>query len=117
MWAIFRCLYFFGYEKIKDLEARRTKSKTKYLAINGQIISINNNEVTVSCSDGFIVLESVSFSDDIKRKPSEIIKSVRKQLGMDIPNQIFDLESRLSKLENLTNTKNMYFDKNYKNKN
>ena len=73
--------------------------------------------MTVSCSDGFIVLESVSLSDNIKRKPSEIIKSVRKQLGMDISNQILDLASRLSKLDNLINTKNMYFDKNYKNKN
>ena len=108
---------FLDMKKLTIWKARRTKSKTKYLAINGQIISINNNEVTVSCSDGFIVLESVSLSDDIKRKPSEIIKSVRKQLGMDIPNQILDLESRLSKLENLTNIKNMYFDKNYKNKN
>ena len=42
---------------------------------------------------------------------------MRKQLGMDISNQILDLASRLSKLENLINTKNMYFDKNYKNKN
>lgn len=63
---------FLDMKKLKIWKARKLKSN--YFAINGQVISIENNEVTISCSDVLIILESVSFENNVKRNPSEIIK-------------------------------------------
>ena len=86
-------------EKLIILEAKKEYPKFSYFSQPGQITERRKNgEVTVACSDGFLVLTKVKFNDKIYEKPSEIITSLYTRLGMDIEEEIEKIYEKLNKI-------------------
>ncbi len=87
--------------KIIIWDADVEPSDIPFLSIPGQIVDRRKNgDVVVSCGDeNFLILKKISLEDKIKKNPSEIIKSIRTRLGMDITQQIDLINKRLDSLE------------------
>lgn len=96
---------YLGYEKIAVLAARKSDDKRVFVGrVPGRVIAVDKSAETVSVltGDGVLVLELVKLGDGSTLRPSEVIKSVRIRLGVDVQkllDRLSLLESRVRSLE------------------
>jgi methionyl-tRNA formyltransferase len=98
---------YIGFAKIIIWDADVEHSDTPFLSMPGQVVERRKNgDILVSTGDDtFVVLKKISFEDKIKKNPSEIIKSIRTRLGMDVTHQIDLINRRLDSLESSLKSK------------
>lgn len=73
------------------------------LSVPGQVLwrSIETGEVGVATGKGVLVLVEAQLEAEERGAPAEVLKSVRARLGINVEDDIIEMKSRLSKLEQL----------------
>ncbi len=71
-----------------------------YLGLPGQVVKrdLKSGAVTVLAGIGTVVLESVAWSRDTDKKPSECVRSLRSRLGIDWEQQLENLSGQVEAL-------------------
>jgi len=92
---------YLGTQKFIIWKAYHEKALSPFLSVPGQVIEIRREtgEVAIATGDGILILEEVETEKKGIKKPSKIIKSIRKRLGMNITGEIERLNKRIIELE------------------
>jgi len=101
---------YIDFDKLIIWKARYEKLPFHYLGVPGQVghRNLTTGEVKVITGEGFIVLEEVEIEGtNARKKPVEIIHTIRTRLGMDLTGQISILKKKIDALEE----KNKYLEK------
>ena len=94
---------FLGWEKLIIWRSSYEAPPFQYLGTPGQVAhrDLYSGTVKVVTGDGFLILREVEVEGTGERKKaSEVIKTIRARLGMDITGQIAYLKKRFDMLEN-----------------
>jgi methionyl-tRNA formyltransferase len=89
-------------EKLIVWKARYEKPLFQYLGVPGQVAhrDLTTGEVKVITGEGFLILKEVEIDGtNTRKKPIEIIQTIRTRLGMDLTGQISILKKRIDALE------------------
>jgi UDP-4-amino-4-deoxy-L-arabinose formyltransferase/UDP-glucuronic acid dehydrogenase (UDP-4-keto-hexauronic acid decarboxylating) len=92
---------FIGWEKLTVWRAYADALPYPYCGAPGQVAERRpeTGDVSVICGEGVLVLQELETQLAGRRPATEIIKSSRARLGMDIPSSIAELLQRVSELE------------------
>jgi len=93
---------YIDFDKMIIWKARYEKTLFQYLGVPGQVghRDFATGEVKVITGDGFLVLEVVEIEGtNARKKPVEIIQTIRTRLGMDLTSQISFLKKKIDTLE------------------
>lgn len=104
-----------AYTYIDNIRLIIWKARTEipqfcYLGIPGQVANrnLNSGEVTVVTGNNFLVIEELELvGSGTRSKPTEVIKSIRTRLGMDVYSEIEKLYQKIASIETEMNSKNM----------
>ena len=90
-----------GTEKLIIWRAHYEPSPSPFLGVPGQVAEKRpaTGEVLVVTGEGFLVLEEIETQDEGRKKATEVIKTTRTRLGMDIIGEIVKLTEKVRKLE------------------
>ncbi|PPJ63036.1 hypothetical protein [Cuspidothrix issatschenkoi] len=94
---------FLNGEKVTIWRVHPEPIDYPYLGVPGQVIEIRyeTKEVAVLTSDGMLILEEIETLKKGRRRSSDIIKSCRVRLGMNVSDEISQLKQRITELEQL----------------
>jgi UDP-4-amino-4-deoxy-L-arabinose formyltransferase/UDP-glucuronic acid dehydrogenase (UDP-4-keto-hexauronic acid decarboxylating) len=100
---------YIGTEKITIWKAHHEKPEFPFLGSPGQVAGrrLKTGEVVVITGEGFLVLEEVELKNAGRRKATEVIKTIRTRLGMDVTSEIIKLRKDIDEL-NSRNIKDSY---------
>jgi len=92
---------FMGYKKIIVWKARYEIPDFSYFGIPGQVAYRNlaTGEVGIITGEGFLILEEVEIKGMGRKKPADIISSIRIRLGLNISARLEDLIMKIDNLE------------------
>ncbi len=91
---------FYGNEKIVVWRAHAEVLSYSYMGVPGQVIERRNEtgEVLILTGENALVLEEVSVGAEGRRKPIEVLRSLRIRLGIDMEEQILELRKVVERL-------------------
>jgi len=94
---------FLGTEKLTVWKAHYEVPPYPFLGTPGQVAERrpNTGEVAIVTGEGFLVLEEVEIESSGRRRATEIIKTIRQRLGMDITGEIVRISEEI---ENINKT-------------
>lgn len=101
---------FIGWEKLIIWRSNYEIPAFQYMGVPGQVAhrDLHSGTVKVVTGDGFLILEEVEVEGTGERqRPSEVIKTIRTRLGMDITGQITCLKKRIDTLEDKINSRHL----------
>jgi methionyl-tRNA formyltransferase len=92
---------FVNGEKLIIWRAHPEHLLAPYLGVPGQIAErrIASGEVAVLTGDGVLVLEKVETARDGRKRATDIIKTIRTRLGLDISSEIDSLRDQIAELQ------------------
>jgi hypothetical protein len=101
---------FIGWGELSSGGAITKFPHFNYMGVPGQVAhrDLHSGTVKVVTGDGFLILEEVEVEGTGERqRPSEVIKTIRTRLGMDITGQITCLKKRIDTLEDKINSRHL----------
>lgn len=89
---------YYNNQRITVWRASAGPLQTKSFGIPGSIIRRNKKDGTVAVltGEGELVLEQIEFANSGRRKPAEVLKSLRDRLGFDYRDALKTLEKKIS---------------------
>lgn len=90
---------YIGTDKLVIWKGHFEIPEYPFVGIPGQVAERRKNkgEVAIVTGEGLIVLEEVSMKSTERKKPTEVIKTIRTRLGMDITGEISRISQELEK--------------------
>jgi len=92
---------FIGTEKIIIWRAYPEKLAYPYLGVPGQVVEIRHKtgSIAVLTGEGILVLEEIEMATGGRCTASDLIKSTRIRLGLDLARALMNLDDRIAQLE------------------
>ncbi|HYO91237.1 MAG TPA: hypothetical protein VEQ40_06355, partial [Pyrinomonadaceae bacterium] len=92
---------FMNGEPIIIWRARASRLSYPYLGVAGHVADRNagKGEVTVLTGDGVLVLEEVETASHGRGRASDVIKSTRVRLGLDLEAELMSLRAEVEDLK------------------
>ena len=92
---------FLSEEKIVVWRAHPDRLPYPYLGVPGQVVDrrVGQGEVGVLTGDGVLVLEQVEMATDGRKRASDVLRSTRTRLGLNVAEQVLNLRRKLDELE------------------
>ncbi len=95
---------YMGMEKVFIWRAKEEKSSCPFSGVPGQVAERRKNgDVVVIAADGFVVLQEIETIRSGRRKATEIIKTIRTRLGMDICGELARQAENIEKILKIIN--------------
>ena len=100
---LFGAYTFIGDKKLIVWRAHHEIPSFPFVGSPGQIADrrLNTGEVTVVTGEGLLVLKEVEINGSGRVKPTDVIKTIRTKLGMDVTNEIMRLKQELKDLKEI----------------
>ncbi len=98
---LFGAYTYLGTKKLRIWRTHVESPPTPHLGAPGQVAERRPQEgqVAVITGDGFLVLEEVELEGEGRRRATEVLKSNRDRLGMDVQGEIRKLEQKIEEIE------------------
>lgn len=94
--------------KFHILSARIEYFSYPVCVVPGQVVEIDklNHYVKIACGDGIICITKMTLEDGTEINSDDVIRSMRYRLGYRIEDKLYDLEHRISRLEEIISMRN-----------
>ena len=90
---------YLNSSKLIIIKAEKLTLKDDFLGEPGQIASRNKDgSVSVCCKDGILKIIEIKYKNKIYKSPSKLIKTIHTKLGMDVEQEIENLNKKLDKI-------------------
>ncbi len=98
---------FLGTEKLIIWRAHNENPPYRCVGTPGQVAErrASKGEVAVVTGEGFLVLEQVQTRNEGRKRATEIIKTIRTRLGMDLTREIARINEQLEEITKIMNEK------------